>query len=341
MPSNKPKITELGEKKLIKRLLSRSQTPRVKTLFLNKIPIESLSDDAALVDIGENYLVLCSDMLMRSSHFPEQMSFRQIGQKVVAVNVSDLAAMGADAVGIIISMGLPKTMLVEEFDDLVDGILKACDKYGMALIGGDTNEAAELTLNGTCIGTVKKENVLMRSGAIPGDVIAVTGDLGLAAAGFEILGCECRDELNVETVKICLKPALEPEAKLKEGIILSKNGNVSSATDISDGLLSELGEIIDANESTIGITVHENWFPIPSEVFEIAEITHKNPYDLALSYGEDFELLLTISPSEFESIKTKLKLKKIGFVDSTGTIKMIDKSGNTKVVTPKGYEHLN
>lgn len=341
MPSNKPKITELGEKKLIKRLLSRSQTPRVKTLFLNKIPIESLSDDAALVDIGENYLVLCSDMLMRSSHFPVEMSFRQIGQKVVAVNVSDLAAMGADAVGIIISMGLPKTMLVEEFDDLVDGILEACDKYGMALIGGDTNEATELTLNGTCIGTVKKENVLMRSGALPGDVLAVTGDLGLAAAGFEILRCDCQDELNEDSVKISLKHALEPEAKLKEGKILSKNGHVSSATDISDGLLSELGEIIDANESTIGITVHENWIPIPSEVFEIAEITHKNPYDLALSYGEDFELLLSISPSEFESIKAQLKLKKIGFVDSTGTIKMIDKSGNTKVVTPKGYEHLN
>jgi thiamine-monophosphate kinase len=341
MPSNKPKITELGEKKLIKRLLSRSQTPRVKTLFLNKIPIESLSDDAALVDIGENYLVLCSDMLMRSSHFPVEMSFRQIGQKVVTVNVSDLAAMGADAVGIIISMGLPKTMFVEEFDDLVDGILEACEKYGMALIGGDTNEATELTLNGTCIGTVKKENVLMRSGALPGDVVAVTGNLGLAAAGFEVLGCDCTDELNKDSVKISIEHALEPEARLKEGKILSNNGHVSSATDISDGLLSELGEIIDANESTIGITVHENWLPIPSEVFEIAKVTHKNPYDLALGYGEDFELLLTISPSEFERLKTKLKLKKIGFVDSTGTIKMIDKSGNTKLVTPKGYEHLN
>jgi len=341
MPSNKPKITELGEKKLIKRLLSRSQNPRVKSLFLNKIPIESLSDDAALLDIGENYLVLCSDMLMRSSHFPVEMSYSQIGQKVVTVNVSDLAAMGADAMGIIISMGLPKTMLVEEFDDLVDGILEACEKYGMALIGGDTNEASELTLNGTCIGTVKKENVLMRSGARPGDVVAVTGHLGLAAAGFKILECGCQDELNENSVKISIKHALEPEAKLKEGIVLSNNGKVSSATDISDGLLSELGEIMDANKSTIGITIYENWLPIPLEVFEIAEITKTDPYDLALSYGEDFELLLTVSQSEFETIKTKLNLKKIGLVDSTGTIKMIDKSGTTKIVTPRGYEHLN
>lgn len=341
MPSNKPKITELGEKKLIKRLLSRSQNPRVKSLFLNKIPIESLSDDAALIDIGENYLVLCSDMLMRSSHFPIEMSYTQIGKKVVTVNVSDLAAMGADAMGIIISMGLPKTMLVEEFDDLVDGILEACEKYGMALIGGDTNESSELTLNGTCIGIVKKENVLMRSGARSGDFVVVTGYLGLAAAGFKILECNCQDELDENSVNISIKHALEPEAKLKEGKILSDNGQVSSATDISDGLLSELGEILEANKSTIGITIHENWLPIPLEVFEIAKITKTDPYDLALSYGEDFELLFTISPSEFETIKTKLKLKKIGIVDSTGTIKMIDKSGKTKIVTPRGYEHLN
>lgn len=340
MPSNKPKITDLGEKKLIKRLLSRSQNPRVKSLFLNKIPIESLSDDAALVDIGENYLVLCSDMLMRSSHFPFEMSFNQIGQKLVSVNVSDLAAMGADALGIIISMGLPKNMLVQEFDELVDGILEACQKYGMALIGGDTNEASELTLNGTCIGTVGKKNVLMRSGALPGDILAVTGDLGLAAAGFKILEHCNLDELTDETIKIGIKHALEPEARIIEGKILSQSGHVSSATDISDGLLSELGELIDANETTIGFTVHENWLPIPLEVFEIANLTDTNPYDLALSYGEDFELLLTIPPAEFESIKAELNLIKIGLVDATGTIKMIDKSGNTKVVTPTGYEHL-
>ena len=157
MPSKKAKISDLGEKKLIKRLLSRSQNPRVKSLFLNKISFESLSDDAALLDIGENYLVLCSDMLMRSSHFPIEMSYNQIGQKIVAVNVSDLAAMGAETVGIVISMGLPKNMLVEEFDDLIGGILDACEKYEMALIGGDTNESSELTLSGTCVGMVKKE----------------------------------------------------------------------------------------------------------------------------------------------------------------------------------------
>jgi len=339
MPSKKAKISDLGEKKLIKRLLSRSQNPRVKSLFLNKISFESLSDDAALLDIGENYLVLCSDMLMRSSHFPIEMSYNQIGQKIVAVNVSDLAAMGAETLGIVISMGLPKTMLVEEFDDLIGGILDACEKYEMALIGGDTNESSELTLSGTCVGMVKKEEVLMKGGANTGDILAVTGHLGLAAAGFKILELKL-DNVDEKIQKNCIKHALEPEARLKEGKLISNYGSVSSATDISDGLLSELGELINANHSNVGMIINQDQLPIPQEVFKISSIINTDPYDLALVYGEDFELLLTIPPEEFEDLKSQIKLYKIGSVDSSGTIKMIDKDGKTKIVTPKGYEHL-
>lgn len=341
MPSKKAKITDLGEKKLIKRLLSRSQNPRVKSLFLNKISIESLSDDAALVDIGDNYLVLCSDMLMQSSHFPVEMSFHQIGQKVVTVNVSDLAAMGADAVGIIISMGLTKNMLVEEFDELVEGILDACEKYGMALIGGDTNESSELTLSGTCVGIVKKENVLMKAGARVGDIVAVTGQLGLAAAGFKIIDNDLFDNLDPTVVKNNIKHALMPEARLKEGKILSKSGAVSSATDITDGLLSELGELIDANNGKIGMIINQDDLPIPLDVIEVSKITNTDLYYMALSYGEDFELLITISPEDFNDLKSEIPLYKIGIVDSSGKIKMIDKSGKTKIVTPRGYEHLS
>ena len=113
MPSNIDKISDLGEKKLIKRLLSKSQNPQIKSLFLDEISIKSFSDDAALIDIGKNYLVTCSDMLMAYTHFPDEMSPYQIGQKVVTVNVSDLAAMGAKAIGILISMGLPRNMKLD------------------------------------------------------------------------------------------------------------------------------------------------------------------------------------------------------------------------------------
>ncbi len=342
MPSNTDKISDLGEKQLIKRLLSKSQNPRIKSLFLDEISIKSFSDDAALIDIGNNYLVTCSDMLIAYTHFPDKMSPYQTGQKVVTVNVSDLAAMGAETIGILISMGLPSDMKLSDFDQTIDGILNACKKYDMALIGGDTNESKELTLCGTCLGIVKKEKVLMRSGAHAGDILAVTGPLGLAAAGFKVLidASHKFDNLTQEAADLVIKHALEPEARLDLGIILSNSGSVTSATDITDGILSELGEMIDACGNRVGMVINQEYLPIPPAVFEVADILKEDPFEMALEYGEDFELVLTVNPDLFEDLKSKINLYKIGYVDSSGVIKMIDKSGKTNIVTPRGYEHL-
>ena len=352
------KISDLGEKELIKRLLQRSQKFQSHSLFLNTFlddnSFKSRSDDAALIDLGENYLVATSDMLMQSSHFPPQMTPHQIGKKVVTVNVSDVAAMGADTIGMIISMGLPSSMPLDYFDQLVEGILKACRNYGMVLIGGDTNESSELTLCGTCIGIVAKENVLMKEGIKTGDVVAVTGDLGLAAAGFELLIPE-----NMEKIKVngwdftenfrdtALKHALEPRARIEEGVLLGKTGFISSATDITDGLLSELGELMDANHG-IGMKLQQSQIPIDPELFSLAKALGKDPLELALSYGEDFELLLTVKKEKFQELKGvvveafegKVTIHAIGRVDSSGRISMIDKDGETKILTPRGYQHL-
>lgn len=341
MPSKPIKISDLGEKKLIKRLLSKSQNPRVKSFFLDELSIKSLSDDAALLDFGENYLVACSDMLLKSSHFPDAMTTHQMGRKVVTVNVSDLAAMGAKAIGIIVSMGLPKNMLLADFDDLVEGILEACERYDMVLIGGDTNESSELTLCGTCLGIVKKEDVLLKSGARPGDIIAVTGSLGLAAAGFEALFYPFPlNGLDTSTKDLIIKHALEPEARLEQGILLGKSGSVTSATDITDGLLSEIGEMVEACEDAVGMIIIQDDLPIPREVFEVAAITGNDPFEMASAYGEDFELLLTVPPDLFDDLKSRISLHKIGYVDTSRRIKMIDKSGKTNIITPRGYEHL-
>ena len=123
--------------------------------------------------ISQSHVPTCS---WQSTHFPEEMSYHQIGQKVVAVNVSDLAAMGSESIGIIVSMGLPETCLLKTLMNWLEGILDACKKYDMALIGGDTNESNELTLCGTCIGNVKKENVLMKSGAIRQEILLLLQD---------------------------------------------------------------------------------------------------------------------------------------------------------------------
>lgn len=338
MPS---KISDIGEKELIQRILKKTKS-QSNSFFLDKNVFESLKDDAALFDFGDNYLVATSDMLIRSAHFPEEMSFNQIGKKIVTVNVSDLAAMGAQPMGIIVSMGLPGDMFLDNFDQMIDGILEACSIYEMPFIGGDTNESGELILCGTCIGMVNKRKVFMKVGAKIGDVVAVTGSLGLAAAGFEVLLGKKSDFKNLNPLikSIVFHHAMEPEAKLKEGILLSETGSVTSATDITDGLVSEIGEILSASQEGVGITIYEDMLPIPAEVQEIANMTGKDPLELALYYGEDFELLLTIKKDDFQEIKEKFALYEIGRVTSSGEIEMVNKDGTTNILIPRGFEHL-
>lgn len=332
------KVSDIGEKELIKRILKKSNKNTTKSSFFDDNSIKSLKDDAALINFQDQYLVATSDMLFKSTHFPGEMTFKQIGKKIVTVNVSDLAAMGAKPLGIIVSVGLPKDMLLDDFDSMVDGIFEGCHEYGMILIGGDTNESNELTINGTCLGIVSKENVLMKDGAKPGDIVAVTGPLGLAAAGFEVLFNDLDIESDIK--EKLLDSALNPEAKVKLGILLAETGSVTSATDITDGLASEIGEIVDASSCGIGITLFEDLLPIPDSVLEISKKTNKNPLELALCYGEDFEILLTLKKDVFKEIKEKFHLHKIGEVTSSGKMIIVNKKGLKSPLEPQGYEHL-
>ena len=332
------KVSDIGEKGLIKRILKKTNKNLINSSFFDKLSIKSLNDDAALINFGDKYLVATSDMLFKSTHFPDKMTYNQIGKKSVTVNVSDLAAMGAKPIGIIVSIGLTKDMLLDDFDSLMDGIIDGCLMYNMMLIGGDTNESSELTICGTCLGVVDKNNVLMKDGANPGDIVAVTGPLGLAAAGFEVLFNNL--DIDFEIKEKLLKYALDPEAKSEEGVLLAETGSVTSATDITDGLASEIGEIISASSHGIGMTIYEEMIPMEDEVLEVAQKTGNNPLDFALYYGEDFELLLTIQNDDFKQISDKIPLFKIGKVTSSGKIIMVNKYGTPSVLKPQGYEHL-
>ena len=334
-------LSDLGEKKLIQRILEKTKKMQYSSSFLNDKSLESFSDDAALLDFGENYLVATSDMLFESKHFPKEMKPYQIGKKIVTVNVSDLAAMGAKPIGITISMGLPRNMKVKDFDSLIDGILNACFKYNTPLIGGDTNESDEITLSGTCLGFVKKDKVMMKNGADLGDVVAVTGSIGLAAAGFKYLFKNSNKiKISEEFKQKIIKHALEPDAPLKIAMELSKSSKVSSATDITDGLISEIGELISSSSKNIGVTIYLDKLPIPSEVFDLAQILNEDPLDMALCYGEDFELLITVKKGKFEYLSQNISLHKIGEVNSSGEIKIVYKNGKTNIIKPRGYEHL-
>ncbi|MGZ7095262.1 MAG: thiamine-phosphate kinase [Methanobacterium sp.] len=335
------KVSDIGEKGLINRILKKSSSKIASSTFLDDLGIKSLSDDAALINFGDKYLVVTSDILFKSGHFPDEMTYEQMGKKSVTVNVSDLAAMGAKPVGFVIALGLPKEMSLDDFDSLIDGILKGCSKYGMMLIGGDTNESTELTVSGTCLGIVGKDEVLMKDGANPGDIIAVTGPLGLAAAGFELLFNETKlKDLNEDYKELVLKHALNPEGKCKEGLLLAESGYVTSATDITDGLASEMGELVNSSSKSIGMTIYEEKIPTNDAVLKIAEETGKNPLEFILHYGEDFEILLTIQKEAFKKINAEIPLYKIGEVNSSGKMVIVRKDGKKEMIMPRGYEHL-
>ncbi|NYB52894.1 MAG: thiamine-phosphate kinase [Methanobacteriaceae archaeon] len=340
-------ISHLGEKKLIKRLLKHGRAFQPNSTFFDESYFKSLSDDAALIDFGDKYLAVTSDLLLESSHLPPTMSPKEKGMKVVTVNVSDLAAMGAKPFGFILSLGLVKDLPLGEFDKIMEGVFEACQDYEMGLMGGDTNQADELILSGTCLGTVDKDKVLMKEGAMPGDVVAVTGPLGVAAAGFEFLLApppvqeKLKKTLKSSTLKLVEKHALEPKARLKEGLMLAETGAVTSATDITDGLASEMGEILEASENSVGITIFETMIPINPETREFASLLNRDALDFALYYGEDFELLLTIRKDEFETLKDEFGLHQVGVVTSSGKMEIVDKAGKTNILKPKGYQHFN
>ena len=274
MKSSQMIVSDIGEKQLIERIIEKSRTcsiynPADFTDFDNKT---SIGDDSALtnIDLKENsYLVSSSDMLIQSSHFPPEMSYFQMGYKSVVVNVSDLASMGADNIGFLLNIAIPKDTLLDDFDDLICGVIRACDDYHIPLIGGDTNEANEIILSGTAIGQVDKDKALMKYGFKEGDLVCITGELGLAALGFELLNMkqllknnlfemvDLEDKINrayeidPTLCDMALFKALKPEAKYIEGHILrdlNTGENRITATDITDGLASELYEVLNSDK---------------------------------------------------------------------------------------------
>ena len=275
MKSSQIKVSDIGEKGLIERIIERSKTCSKCRTDLNSNPSDfatSIGDDSALTDIDmddDSYLVSSSDMLIQSSHFPQEMSYFQMGYKSVVVNVSDLASMGADNIGFLLNMAIPKDMLLDDFDEMLCGVISACDDYGIPLIGGDTNQANEIILSGTAIGHVDKDRALMQYGFQTGDLICITGELGLAALGFELLRLKDMLKINLfEMVDLeekiskayeidstlcdlAIFKALKPEARYNEGHILrdfNTNENRISATDITDGIASEFYEILNSDK---------------------------------------------------------------------------------------------
>ena len=300
------KVSDIGEKELVRYIIanSRSITP----------------DDTAITAFNNTNLISTCDMLIQSRHFPENMSYYDMGFKAVTVNVSDLAAMGAEPLGFLLAIALPKDLDIDSFKEILEGVLKACDYYEIPLIGGDTNESSEIIITGTALGLTEKP--IMKDTYQKGDLIAVTGDIGLAALGFEL------GDLD----NIYSKHALKPKAKIKEGIILKDFA--TSATDITDGLASELYEI---KKDNYGFMIYEEMLGISDEYKALASNLNLDYLDLILHVGEDFELLFTISKDNIEKLPFDYKV--IGEVTDSDVVELTLENGFVERIENRGYEH--
>lgn len=300
------KVSDIGEKELVRYIIANSKyiTP----------------DDTAITEFSSTNIISTCDMLIQSRHFPKNMSYFDMGFKAVTVNVSDLAAMGAEPLGFLLAIALPKDLTIDSFKEIIDGVLKACEYYHIPLIGGDTNEASEIIITGTALGLTDKP--LMKDTYNKGDLIAITGSIGLAALGFEL------DSLD----NIYSKKALNPKARINEGLVLKDFA--TSATDITDGLASELYEI---KKDNFGFMIHEDMLNITEEFKSLSCNLNLDYLDLILHVGEDFELLFTISKDNLE--KLPINCLVIGEVTDSDVVELTLENGFVERIKNKGYEH--
>lgn len=301
------KVADIGEKELVKYIIANSK--------------EITADDTAVTQFSSTNLISTCDMLIQSRHFPENMSYFNIGFKAVTVNVSDLAAMGAEPLGFLLAIAIPKDLELESFKEIIDGVLSACDYYSIPLIGGDTNEASEIIISGTALGLC--DEPLMMDNYSIGDVVAVTGDIGLAALGFEL------EDFN----NIYVKKALKPLARINEGITL-KNSGATSATDITDGLASELYQI---KKDSFGFMIYEELLNISDEYKQYCKNLGLNYLDLIFHVGEDFELLFTMPKEKLKNLDIDYRV--IGEVTGSDVVELTLENGFVEKIKNKGYEH--
>ena len=289
-----------------------------------------LGDDAGALRLRDGWLVATNDMLVRKTDVPGVMTPEQVGFKAVTMNVSDVAAMGARPVGFLFSLGVPRDIGMDYLEGVAKGIGKALEHYGVPVLSADTNEADDLVIDGIALGRTRR--LLTRSGARPGDLVCVTGDIGRALAG--LLAWKHELDVPAGARRALYEKLLEPRARVKEGIELSELAN--AAIDISDGLSKELHLL--AEMSGVRIDIEAQELPIRDEVRAVGEILGLNPIEIALASGEEFELVFTLPEEKLRCLGVRCTV--IGRVlKGTGVYITTDEKRQEMPVL--GWEHLN
>jgi len=343
MSQKKPTLlSEIGEFGLIDRLTSNFKPVQVSTL-------KGVGDDAAVIDTGDHCMVITTDLLVEGIHFNLIYTpLKHLGYKAVAVNLSDIYAMNATPRQITVSIAVSGKFSLEALEELYSGIYMACEKYKVDLVGGDTSSSLTgLTISVTAIGTAKKEDIVYRGGAQTNDLICVSGDLGAAYAGLQLLEREKAIYENDPNLQPDLEGhdyivgrQLKPEPRediirlLKENKILP-----TSMIDISDGLSSEILHI--CKNSDKGCRIYQEKIPIDHTTALMAGEFNIEPLICALHGGEDYELLFTVPLTDFEKVKNLKEIHIIGkIMDEEENALMVTADGNTVQLRAQGWDGL-
>ncbi|MFY0599234.1 MAG: thiamine-phosphate kinase [Cyclobacteriaceae bacterium] len=335
-------IGELGEFGLIDKLAQKANTYHAETLV-------GIGDDAAVCKIGDELTLTTTDMLLEGVHFDLSYApLAHIGYKAVSVNVSDIAAMNGVPKQITVGLGLSNRFSVEAVEALYEGIYAACEDYKVDLVGGDTTSSQSgLVISVTAIGTVSEAKVAYRNAAQDKDILCVTGDLGGAYIGLQVLNREKQEfvanpnmQPKLEKYPYTVGRQLKPKARMDVIHELGELGvKPTSMIDVSDGLASDLFHI--CKQSGLGAAVYEDKIPIDKETYETAAEFSIDPNTCALNGGEDYELLFTISQDDFEKIKNHPDIHTIGYMHGAEKGKvMVTRNNNTIPLVAQGWKHF-
>lgn len=295
-------------------------------------------DDVSGLSLRSEVAVLKTDMLVGATDMPPGMSLFNAARKAVVMNVSDFAAKSVLPSVIVVGLGLPRRLATKEaVSEIADGLNAGAREYGAYVIGGDTNEAADLIISLTLFGTTKKP-LMLRSGAREGDIVAVTGLFGKTSAGLRVLFGQCKASTNMR--KTFMDAVYSPKARLNEGLTLQGYDYVSASMDSSDGLAWCLHEL--ARMSKVGFVIDK--VPVDSEVEKFASINNLDAFDLAFYGGEEYELVFTVKPENWEGAKALIRgvggrLIPIGKATSNENV-FLEANGTKRAIEPRGWEHF-
>lgn len=334
-------ISELGEFGLIDRITKDIQLENSST-------IKGVGDDAAILDYKEKQIVVSSDLLTEGVHFNLMyVPLKHLGYKSVIVNLSDVYAMNAVPKQITVNIALSSKFSVEAVDELYSGIHLACKNYGVDLVGGDTTGSLTgLTISITVLGEIDKDEAVLRSGAKPNDLLCVTGDLGGAYMGLQLLERENevykvnqKMQPQLDGYDYILERQLKPEAR-KDIVAAFRKLEIkpTSMIDVSDGLSSEIMHL--CKNSNVGCNLYEDKIPMDEQTKQMAEELNINPLVAALNGGEDYELLFTISMDDYEKIKNDPDFTIIGHItDASDGTNLITTGGSAIQLEAQGWNH--